>query len=140
MNPSALPRRTRGQNLIEFSLTIPILLMIIILALDPFFFAFNLAIAKYYSFYAARAASIYLFDGSNNCLEEAEEAADIGGAPQIFNLVSGTWGLNMSANCNADALPTPVGEVVTATITFQMSTIWWGGTWTGTMATSNVFQ
>lgn len=131
----------KGQSLVEFGLTLPIFLLLILSTIDPFLFAVDLAISKYYSFYGAREASLFLVDGTNSCKGTVESV--INSLPPMF-MVS-NWTTNIvdegTLDCTYDTdKNVPRGEQVTVTIQFDYQAIWWIGTWSGEMSTTNIYQ
>jgi hypothetical protein len=129
--------KQKGQALTEFALVITLLLTMVLLATDPFLYAANLAVAKLQSFYASREASIYMAHGTpNNCLAKI---TGILGTPMLFNISSSSLffdsypnpnGGPPIENCNGDPdWAPPTGIPVTATFSFVMNTLFWGGTW-----------
>jgi hypothetical protein len=128
-------RKQKGQGLTEFALVLPILLVVLLFAIDPFFKGVNIALAKYYTFQAAREASIFLADGTHSCDSWVRSHVS---QP---TLVMGTaWSLNLSP-CPTDPSWSQVsGSTITATFAWTQSTVWWPGPWTGQMVTKDVYQ
>jgi len=128
-------RKDKGQGLVEFALIAPVLVLILLLAIDPFFKAVNIALAKYYTFQAAREASIFLADGNHSCDSWVRSHVS---EPTL--LMGTGWTLAISP-CPTDSSWSQVsGSTVTATFNWEQSTVWWHGPWTGQMVTRDVFQ
>lgn len=107
----------RGQGLVEFALVIVVLIGLTLGVIDfaPLFGDFYMA--KQMSARGARAASIYLPDGTRDCLSDAINA--IGNPP----LISADWNYAISANCDGNPLSTHApGENVTVTISVDYTT------------------
>lgn len=127
--------KEKGQGLTEFALVLPILLMFLLFAIDPFFKGVNIALGKYYTFQAAREASIFLADGTHSC-----DSWVRGHVSEPVLLMGTDWTLNVSP-CPADSSWSQVsGSTVTATFAWTQSTVWWHGPWIGQMETLDVFQ
>jgi hypothetical protein len=146
MTGNRLPKE-KGQALTEFALVFGILLTMLLLAMDPFFYAANLAVSKLQSFYASREASIYLAGDGRTCEQAVNDAL---GNPSLFNVSStglffGYYpdpdgGDDISQCPNFPSWVPPTGQQVTATFIFSMNTIFWGGTWDGSMSTTDIFR
>jgi hypothetical protein len=127
--------KEKGQGLTEFALVVPILLMLLLFAIDPFFKGVNIALGKYYTFQAAREASIFLADGTHSCDSWVRSHVS-----EPVLLMGTAWTLTISP-CPADSSWSQVsGSTVTATFAWTQSTVWWQGPWTGQMETLDVFQ
>lgn len=128
-------RKEKGQGLVEFALIISLLVFLLLAGIDPFFKAVNISLAKYYTFQAAREASIFLADGNHSC--DAWVRAHMSD-PTL--LMGTSWTLTLSP-CPTDPSWSQVsGSIVTATFNWEQRTLWWDGPWTGQMVTRDVFQ
>jgi len=128
-------RKEKGQGLTEFALVVPILLMFLLFAIDPSFKVVNIALGKYYTFQAAREASIFLADGTHSCDSWVRNHVS---EPTL--LMGTAWTLAITP-CPADPSWSQVsGSTVTATFDWTQNTVWWHGPWTGQMSTRDVFQ
>src|SRR3990167_4528748 len=115
-------RKQNGQGLVEFALTLVILIVIVAGMIDAGPLVFNLYAAKQMSARGARAASIYRPDGIRTCYGDAVDAI---GNPW---LMSAKWSVAVSDNCNGNPFSTiPTGQNVAVQITVDYTPLFWGG-------------
>lgn len=125
----------KGQALVETSLILPIFMLVILGVLDPFFFALDAAVAKSWSFLAAREASIHEAGGGVTC------AMRVSNAPMDTMIRAENVVMTVTPCPNDPTWVTPTGSQVTARITFDYPTLFWAGaTWHGAAETRNIFQ
>jgi len=109
--PPPDPRRQGGQALVEFALVIVLYMIIILGMVDVAPLLFNVYTAKQMAHRGARAASIYLADGSRSCYNDAIAAI---GNPWLLNA---SWSPSVSWNCTSSPFDTLApGEEVTVSI------------------------
>lgn len=114
-------RKERGQNLVEFMLILPILIIVIAGMIDLGPLVFDLFAAKQMSARGARAGSVYLTDGIRNCYSDAKNAI---GDP---HLISADWDSEISANCDSNPLDThAMGEPITVKINVDYTPLFLG--------------
>jgi len=115
--------KTKGQGLVEFSLVMPIIMLVALAFVDIGPFVLDFFTAKLMSARAARAASIYIPDPTNRtCLGDATNAA--GDA----SLIRASWSLTMSDNCDASPFSTLAKrEEVRADVHLEYWPSFWGG-------------
>lgn len=136
-------KKQRGQALVETGLIMPVVLVAILMLTDLAFFGINQGLGWYYSFKAAREASIFLQDGTKSCYQEARNAAfgGLGGAPALFMVgMPGTsWEFTVEP-CPDDSSWSPSSNVpVTATLRWHQKAVWWGN-WDGDVFATDVSQ
>jgi len=129
--------RSRGQSLVETTLVLPIIIMVLLFSIDPFLFAVNLALGKYYTFQAAREASIYMADGTHTCQQMANRV--VGAGPPFLMVDTGGWSMTVTPCPNDTGWTTPTGQFVTATIIFHQKRVFWISP-TGTVISQDIFQ
>lgn len=120
-----------GQGLVEFALTLVILIIVVAGMIDVAPLIFNLHAAKQMSARGARAASIYAPDGIRTCYDDAVSAI---GNPW---LLSAAWEATVSGNCDRNPLSTiPSGQNVRVDVRVDYTPLFWRtGLWTFTTST-----
>lgn len=117
-------KKQAGQGMVEFAFVIVIFMGLVAGLIDIGPVLFDLSTAKQMSARGARAASIYIPDGSRQCRTDVENAI---GDP---GLLMSTWSLSVSGNCNYDPYsaiaPT---EPVLVTVHLEYVPMFWGGIW-----------
>lgn len=112
----------KGQGMVEFALSLVVLIVIVAGMIDVAPIIFNLYAAKEMSARGARAGAIYAPDGFRTCHNDAMNAI---GNPW---LMSATWRASVSPNCDANPLSTiPSGQNVIVQITVDYHPLFWGG-------------
>ncbi|MCK5643876.1 MAG: pilus assembly protein [Gammaproteobacteria bacterium] len=127
-----MKRRQRGQSLVEFGMSLPIMLALVFAVFTTFMLAGNLLMAKQMSARGARAASVFLADGSRTCLGDVANAIGDPGLP------SASWTHSVTANCDGNPFATFVsGEPVTVTIDVSFTPFWGQGSWPLSLSTTD---
>jgi len=112
----------KGQGMVEFALTLVILIIIVAGMIDVAPMIFNVYAAKQMSARGARAAAIYAPDGVRSCRNDAIAAI---GNP---GLMSANWTAEVSPNCDYNPLSTLArGESVWVTVNVDYKPMFWGG-------------
>ena len=120
--PAEADPKQKGQSLVEFALVIVFYMLIITGIVDIAPLLGNLYVAQQMAHRGARAASIYLADGTHSCYQDAVNAI---GNPI---LMSATWTSDISANCDSNVLDTHApGEIVSVRIVVDYTPLFWGG-------------
>lgn len=118
----------KGQGMVEFALSLVILIGIVAGMIDIAPAIFNVYTAKQMSARGARAAAIYTPDGFRNCRNDAINAI---GNPW---LMSATWEVTISPNCDANPFSTiPTGQDVRVDVRVDYTRLFWrggAGVWT----------
>ena len=118
----------KGQGMVEFALTLVILIGIVAGMIDIAPAIFNVYTAKQMSARGARAAGIYSPDGYRTC--ENDVLAAIGNPW----LISATWEVTISPNCDTDPLSTiPTRQNVWVQVEVTYTRLFWrggAGVWT----------
>ena len=120
-------KKEKGQSLVEFSIILPLALMLLLSLIDPAIAIANHLIGKYVAFKAAREASIFIADGSDTCLQEAREAAfGFFGVPPLIMVDlndPSAWSLEITP-CPDDPFWSPTSQVdLVATLTWNQGKI-----------------
>jgi Flp pilus assembly protein TadG len=117
-------RKQRGQGMVEFAMVIVVFMVIVTGLIDLGPVLFDLYTAKQMSARGARAASIYIPDGSRQCRTDVENAV---GDP---GLLMSTWSLSVSNNCSYDPYTAIApGEAVLVTVDLTYVPMFWDATW-----------
>jgi hypothetical protein len=136
--------KEKGQAMVETAVILSIVLLTILGLVDPVVRAVNVGMAFYYTFKAAREASIFIADGTHTCDQMARNAAfGPAGAPILMMVDTSdptAWSLTISPCPNDPSWSPSSGVSVKATFTFVEKTIWWTGPWNGSVSHSDVFQ
>jgi len=110
-DPPPDTKRQSGQAMTEFAFVIVLYMIIILGMVDVGPLLFNVYTAKQMAHRGARAASIYLADGSRTCYNDALAAI---GDPWLLNAA---WSPSVSWNCTSSPFDTLApGEEVTVSI------------------------
>jgi Flp pilus assembly protein TadG len=125
-------KKWQGQGLVEFGLSVPLIILLVFGVFTTFTLATNLFMAKQMSARGARAASVFLADGSRTCLGDVADAI---GDP---GLASASWTHSVSANCDGNPFATfSPGEPVTVTIDVDYTPFWGQGSWPLSLSTTD---
>ena len=115
-------RARRGQALVEFGLVFPVLIAIIAIIIDAGPLITDYLIAKQASARGARAASVYLADGTRNCYQDVLDAV---GTPPFLSVPS--WSLSIDPDCTSSPTTTFVtGLALDVTVSVDYQTLFWG--------------
>ncbi len=115
-------RGWRGQGLVEFAMIIMLLIGTVAAVVDVFPLVGDWFVAKEMSARGARAASIYLPDGTRTCFNDVTNAI---GNP---SLPFADWTVSISGNCTDNPFATiPPRALVSVTVDVDYHPPFWGG-------------
>ena len=118
--------------MVEFGMSLPLLLFVVFMVFTVFTLATDVLMAKQMSARGARAASVFLADGSRTCLGDVTDAI---GDP---GLASASWTHTVTTNCDGNPLATFYpGEPVTVTIDVDFTPFWGQGSWPLSLSTTD---
>lgn len=115
-------KNQKGQGLVEFALVITVLLLAALGIMDFVFRFANQELAQYYSFQAAREASIYLNTGSYSCDSWVRSHIP---QPILLLVDDGDWTLTLTGCPTDPSWSQNSGWPVSATVTWHQRTVWW---------------
>lgn len=134
-------KKQKGQSFVEFSLILPLALILLLLFLDPAIALANNMIGSYVAFKAAREASIFIADGTDTCYQEATEAAfGSFSAPPLIMVDAANWSLEVDP-CPDDPSWSPSSQtIVTATLKWDQDRIFAWNFYDQSIKVQDVFQ
>ena len=117
---SLMTGESKGQGLVEFALLLSLFGIVLLGMIDPAFALFDIAVAKTMSGRGARAAAIYMPDGTRTCYGDVQNAL---GTP---GLIMADWTETVTYNCNSNPLDTHApGEDVMVEVEVTYRPMFW---------------
>lgn len=127
----------KGQALVETALVMILICFALLMALDPFILGLDTAMAKIYTYQAAREATVWMTGDSHTCYARAHGVVD--GDPMLPYTTN--WSLSVYPCPNDYQWNVPSHEQVVARMEFDYVPIFFpGGPWHMEVETVGIFQ
>ncbi len=134
-----MKKKQKGQAIVETALVLPLFLLLILGALDPFLFGMNNAMAKVYTYQASREATIWIAGDTQTCYDRSHAILMDGEDPGLVQVSSWTFAIYPCPN--DPYWTTPTGDMVLATFSFDYTPFFWPtADWHGSVSTQAIFQ
>jgi len=131
--------KQKGQAIVETAIMLPIILVLILGAIDPFLFGMNNAMAKVYTYQGAHEATIWIAGDNQTCYERSHAILSDGVDPGLVQVSSWTFAIYPCPN--DPYWTTPTGSEVLSTFEFDFTPFFWPtADWHGGVSTRGIFQ